>query len=268
MARPCTDESGGSLNQEHTDDPSIPCGRAVPSEVGDPEPLDQSLRSLAGILFAGRSAEASLDAVAQLARRTIPGCDAASVTVMERGKPKTTVSTSEVAAIIDRHQYEGDDGPCLEAIRTQTVIRVDSYEDEERWPAFVPAVLHHDVHSSLSLPLLALDEPVGALNLYSRRQAGFVSAESVGEVFATQAAITLANATAYQRATELAQNLTVALEHRDVIGQAKGILIAQDGVSAEEAFDILRRASQRSNRRLHDVAAEIVGRHTPGGPAE
>jgi GAF domain-containing protein len=235
---------------------------------GEEESLDASLHALAGILFAGRSAVSTLEAVAHLAQRTIPGCDAASVTIMEGGKPQTTVSTAEIAVIIDRHQYATDEGPCLEAMRTQTVVRVDSFDDETRWPRFVPEVRTQGVHSSLSLPLVAVDSAVGALNLYSWKHAGFLHAEPVGTMFAAQAAITLANATAYHRATELARNLALALEHRDMIGQAKGILIAQDRVSSEEAFDILRRASQRSNRKVYDLAAEIVVRNTGRGPAD
>jgi AmiR/NasT family two-component response regulator len=72
----------------------------------------------------------------------------------------------------------------------------------------------------------------------------------------------LANATAFHRATDLVANLTRALDHRDIIGQAKGILIAQQRVTADQAFDILRRASQRSNRKLFELAADIVARHT------
>lgn len=228
--------------------------------------LDESLDALAGIVFAGQSAEATLEAVAALAQRTIPGCDAASVTFVENGKPRTTVSTAEVAASIDRHQYGRNEGPCLEAIKTQTTVRVDSYEDESRWPAFLPAVRGEGIQSSLSLPLVSLDDPVGALNLYSRAVAGFAQAEPVGEAFAARAAVTVANARAYHRATDLARNLTLALEHRDVIGQAKGILIAQDGVTSEEAFDILRRASQRSNRKVYELAADIVARNTTRAP--
>jgi GAF domain-containing protein len=234
----------------------------VPFELdGDGDPLEASLHHLARLLFIGRSAETTLDAVAQLAQRTIPGCDAASVTVTEGGRPRTTVSTADVAVAIDRRQYAADQGPCLEAMRNQVVVRVDTYEGESRWPAFAPAVAEHGMHSSLSLPLAALDQPIGALNLYSETAGAFVEAEPIGLVFAAQAAITLANATAYHRATDLAHNLTLALEHRDVIGQAKGILMAQDKVSSEEAFDILRRASQRSNRKVHELAAEIVARN-------
>jgi GAF domain-containing protein len=238
------------------------------SDLTEEGPLTESLLSLARILFAGRSVEDTLDAVAHLAQQNIPGCDAASVTVMHDGRPSTTVSTGAMAWDVDQHQYSFDEGPCLDAVRLRTIVRVDSYIGETRWPQLTPAALEHGARSSLSLPLVALDEPVGALNLYSTRVAGFDQAEGVGRTFANQAAITMANAAALQRATELARHLSIALERRDVIGQAKGILMAQSGMSSEEAFNVLRRASQRSNRKLHELAEEMVQRHSSAAAAE
>jgi GAF domain-containing protein len=244
------------------------CRSSMSSDLTEEGPITESLLSLARILFAGQSVDETLDAVAHLAQQSIPGCDAASVTVMHDGRPSTTVSTAAMAWDVDQHQYDADEGPCLEAVRLQTIVRVDSYLDEGRWPRLVPAAIEHGVRSSLSLPLVALDEPVGALNLYSTKQSGFDHAEGVGRTFATQAAITLANAAALQRAAELARHLSIALERRDVIGQAKGILMAQSGMSSEEAFDVLRRASQRSNRKLHVLAEEMVQRHASPEAAE
>ena len=87
--------------------------------------IEQSLRSLASILFSGERVEETLAAIARLAEETIPGCDSASVTVIEEGKPRTSVSTSELAAVVDGRQYATDAGPCLQAVRMQEVVRVD-----------------------------------------------------------------------------------------------------------------------------------------------
>ena len=193
----------------------------MPYEVDDETAIQQSLLSLAQILFCDRSVEETLEAVAALAQQAVGGCDSASVTVMRNGRPQTTASTSELAWDIDQHQYGADEGPCLDAVRLNRVIRVDSYAEEQRWPELTAAAQEHGAKSSLSLPLFTQDDPVGALNLYSRSEAGFDGADGVGEAFATQAAITLANATAYQRAVELANGLQIALERRDVIGQAR-----------------------------------------------
>lgn len=229
------------------------------------EGLEQSFQELAGLLFSGMDVNETLQKVAALAQRAIPGCDAGSITVVDGGRPHTAASTAELAERVDDHQYATGEGPCLECIRQQATVPVDSYRGLERWPRFVPQARSHGVASSLSLPLFAGDEVIGALNLYAVEEHGFTGAEPVGEAFARQAAITLANATAYYRAAELAQHLAVALEHRDVIGQAKGVLMVAQGVAADEAFDMLRRASQRSNRKLYDVARDIVERPSSGG---
>src|SRR5207249_1730813 len=137
------------------------------------------------------------------------------------------VSTDPLAEVVDEHQYGADEGPCLEAMRMQHTVRVDLF-DGARWKRFAPAALAAGVRSALSLPLVAGEDATGALNLYGTRPAAFAGSEAVGETFARQAAITLANATAFYRAADLAANLALALEHRDVIGQAKGILMATE----------------------------------------
>lgn len=234
----------------------------VSFDLSDEGRVEESLRILACTLLSEHTAEETLGSIAGLAQRTIPGCDTASVTVMEDGRPRSTVSTSDVARAVDQHQYDDDDGPCLTAVRQRQVMRVDSYAEDQRWPRFATAALRHGVHSSLSVPLMAGTEPVGALNLYSETTLGFADAEPTSTVFATQAAITLANSTAFHRASALADNLGIALGHRDTIGQAKGILMAQRGLSPDEAFDVLRRASQHSNRKVYDLAVEVVERRS------
>jgi GAF domain-containing protein len=232
------------------------------SSLNDEVSLDQSLLALARILFAGRTAEETLRSVVQLAKDTIGGCDSASVTMVENGRPRTTVSTSALADEIDQHQYGNDEGPCLDAVRLHKTVVVNSMEHDSRWPHFTPAAFALGARSSLSLPLLALDDPVGALNMYSLTEASFTDAEQVGAVFAGQAAITLANASAFHHANDLARNLTIALERRDVIGQAKGIIMAERDIAAEEAFELLRRVSQNANKKLHDIALEVVDRRS------
>ena len=233
----------------------------------DNEHLERAVHELAGMLFAGQTTEATLEAVASLAQRVLPGCESVSVTLVKGGRPTTTNSTGAVATHMDKTQYESGRGPCLEAMQTQQVVRVDSLDDATSWPAFKEEAETQGMGSVLSLPLTVGHDAVGALNLYSLDPAAFRASEGVGLMFARQAAITLANAQALRQAEELAQQLAVALEHRDVIGQAKGILMERSALSSEEAFDVLRRASQRSNRKLYDIATEIVARREKPGPA-
>lgn len=229
------------------------------------EALQSGLRGLAAMLLTEQSAEEVLANVTSMAAAALPGCDAASISLIRNGHASTPVCSTEIAKDVDNSQYETGEGPCLQAAKNHVVVRVDSFDTEDRWPAFAKRAVEKGVMSSLSLPLSATGEVVGSLNMYSRKPANFQGAEENATMFAQQASITLANAQALQRAQELAQQLAVALENRDVIGQAKGIIMAAEGVSSAAAFEVLRRASQRSNRKLHEIAREIVERRVGSG---
>lgn len=241
------------------------------SGEGDPrDPLESGLRQLAEMLLAEQSTENVLGSVVSLAAQALPGCEAASISLVRQGRPTTPASSAEVATAADHCQYEAGEGPCLSAIESGQTVRVDSFAAEHRWPRFVEKAREQQIASVLSVPLVVADQVLGALNLYSRRPFNFEGSEQSASTFARQASITLSNQRALREAEDLAQQLAVALENRDVIGQAKGIIMASEGVSSDEAFDVLRRASQRSNRKLHDIAREIVERRSPpresGGP--
>ena len=223
-------------------------------------PLQAALRGLAEMLLGDQEPEEVLASVTSLAADALAGCAAASVSLVRNGRPATTVCSADIARAVDHSQYDNHEGPCLCAIESAEIIRVDSFADDGRWPAFAKEAVEQGVMSCLAYPLQVGTEVLGALNLYSLRPGAFVGAERDGAVFARQASITLTNAVAMRRAQELAQQLAVALENRDVIGQAKGIIMASEGVSPDEAFDVLRRASQREHRKLHDIAREMVER--------
>jgi len=123
------------------------------------------------------------------------------------------------------------------------------------------------VESSLSLPLRVADESLGAMNLYARVPDGFSDDdESIGVELAATASIVLANASAYWQAAQLGEQLSEAMRSRAVIEQAKGILMARSPeLTADEAFGMLRHASQRENVKLRDIAQRIVDRRPSAG---
>ena len=218
------------------------------------------------MVLADHSTQGLLVAITVLARRTLPGCLAASITLVHEGRPATHVSSGDLAEDADGWQYLAGDGPCLAAIRDAVTVRVDSFAHEPRWPAFAAQAVGCDIHSSLSIPLVVHDDVAGALNLYGGEDAAFAAGENPAAKFAGQAAVTLANAKALYDAQDLAGQLAGALEHREVIGQAMGILMATERVSADDAMDILRRASNRANRKVSAIAGDIVdhrGREAP-----
>ena len=175
--------------------------------------------------------------------------------------------TDELAPELASAQYETGIGPCLDSFRHRQVFRIDDTTKDDRWPPFSEACAAHGVRSTMSIPMVANHEGVGALNYYSRSPNGFSAEdEEIGGQFGAQAAIVLANAQAYWDAHQLSQDLNEAMKSRAVIEQAKGILMAQ-GRTADEAFQILVRASQRENVKLREVATELVRRAEQRRPA-
>lgn len=202
----------------------------------------------------------SLRRIAEAGRDLLDGCIAASVTVIDAGRPTTMGATDEVANDLDQAQYDAGDGPCLTSAREERLVRIDDLSTEDRWPAFRAIAQRHGVASSMSVPLL-LEGPsaAGALNAYGETRGVFGDGHvKVAEGFAEQASIAVSNVVAYWAALDLSTNLKAAMEHRGVIEQAKGILMGELRCSPDEAFDVLRQRSQRENRKLRDVASDVV----------
>jgi GAF domain-containing protein len=230
------------------------------SDEGTPHERSQFGALTWTIITEDANLQAALQRVAETGCSQITGCAAASVTIIEGERKVTVGSTSEVAEVLDTAQYAGDDGPCLTAAREQRLVRVHDTAIDERWPTFSSSARSHGVASSLSVPLsLPGDNKFGGFNVYSNAPGGFGEAdEELCQAFASQASIVVANAQAYWAVLELSLNLTKAMESRAVIEQAKGMLMSTHRIGADAAFEILRVQSQSSNRKLRDVAAELV----------
>jgi GAF domain-containing protein len=223
-----------------------------------PDGFAQSLRALSSLMVDEESLDETLHRVATLTRMSLSACDMASVT-LEDSTTRTAACTDEAALAIDEAQYAADAGPCLEAFRSGAVVELPVIADDGRWPGFAAAATERGVVSSLSLPLIHRGQARGAFNLYANGPHAFTAADrNYGMLFAEQAAVAIANAEVYWRTYDLTQNLQAALDNRDVIGQAKGILMARHGITAEQAFDELRRASQRRNMKLRDIADDVA----------
>lgn len=232
-----------------------------PREAGD----DRLFAKLAGIVLTGQSFSDLLDHIVDMAVSVVGATTGASVSAVhrERERLETTNATSREIRHVDEAQYEECEGPCVEAIRTgeEIAVRIPI----EQWPRFNEAAMKSGVRSVFSLPLSADGRTLGALNLYSATDVALPDADvRVARSLAAQAGVVVANAAALAVAEITNQQLQEALETRDLIGQAKGILMAREGIDADAAFDVLRRASQRSNRKLRDIAAEIVRPTDPG----
>jgi GAF domain-containing protein len=222
-------------------------------------PFTASLAALSRFFVGDATLEDTLERVAGLAVEAIAPADMAGVTMVVEGARRTPVFTHASAPEIDEAQYATGKGPCVQALESGQVTEIASTCEPGRFEEFRAAAAAHGVLSTLSFPLLVDQRPVGALNLYSRRERAFGDAErSDGAVFAAHAAIVLANAHAYWDARELSTGLGEAMKNRAVIEQAKGMLMAAEGLDEEEAFAVLVRASQRQNVKLSVVASRLM----------
>jgi GAF domain-containing protein len=229
--------------------------------VPDQQSFDASeaFAELGRIKLSETNLDGVLYRVAQLAKRTIAGADEVSVTLVRDKGAHTAAHTGQTALILDEWQYKLGSGPCLDAAASTATVSVPDLSDDDRWPVYRRHALDAGVHSSLSVGLPVHDTVTGALNVYSSKPDGFdQDAVLVAQTFSGYAAVALANAHLYEASATLAEQMQAAMEHRAVIEQAKGILIGGRGCTSEEAFVILRKLSQDTNRKLHDVAAALV----------
>ena len=198
------------------------------------------------------------DRVVVLAVQTLPAARFASITVSDGAGVRTSHSSGAEALAADQVQYQEDGGPCLEALRTSRQIDL-TIAEADHWPEFKAKAQELGVSRVLSTPLVQRDTTLGALNLYTDGDGDITPADRrTANLFAEQAAVLLANALTVITATDMAKQLEQALASREIIGEAKGILMERESCDRDQAFDILRRASQRENRKLRDLAEELV----------
>lgn len=209
---------------------------------------------------------AALGRIAGTGCSMVANCAGASVTIIEAGRAITVGSSGELAQSLDDAQYAADDGPCLSAARGGLMVRMTNASGEDRWPRFTAAALEQGVRSSLSVPLtLSRQDTVGGFNIYGANEDGFTSEdESLCRSFAAQASVVVSNVQAYWAAFDLSNNLSKAMESRATIEQAKGILMSTQRVGADAAFEMLRQRSQSENRKLRDVADDVVRKAVEG----
>jgi GAF domain-containing protein len=223
---------------------------------------------MSGVLLSHETVDGALRMITALADETVLGSVGAGITLVDsRGRKTSRASSGPLVEEADRLQYELDEGPCLTAWATRTLVRIDDTATELRWYEWCQRVLASGLRSTLSAPLLAGDEALGAIKLYAREPAAFHPRdEHLLVLFAAQAAVLVANLQAHAAAVRLSEDLKTALRSRDLIGQAKGILIANRGVDEDEAFRLLAAASQRQNVKLVEVARSIVESARSGRP--
>ena len=218
-----------------------------------------AVNELAGLLVDEQDLPDLLCRVAELAVRTIPHCTAASVTLVQAGRPSTVAQTAQLALDADQAQYASGQGPCLEAMRLQQITRFSSDGDNSLWPRFAASAGDLGITAVLAAPLVASGRSVGALNMFCAAGGSFDDVnDEVVALFSDQAAVALANVRLYDESRLLSSQLAEAMASRSLIEQAKGVLMERGAADEDAAFDQLRLQSQRVNRKLRDVATDVV----------
>jgi GAF domain-containing protein len=227
----------------------------------DPDSLTElslSVTETAQALFTAGSVYDTLASVVALAVATIDGCDYAGVFLLDGGVVSTPVHTDAVVPQIDALQHEANEGPCLDAIAHRTVFYAEDLSTDLRWPRFSTHAAASGIRSVLALPLSA-DTQLGAVNLYARFPIAFGMADRAkATILASLASLALAIAHSHEDEERRTVNFQTALRSREIIGEAMGILMERERISADQAFGILRRASQHLNIKLREVAQNLV----------
>jgi len=245
-------------------EPAAPTGPAPGSSD-----VATMLTQLGGVVLSLETVQTTVDLVTRLAATTIPGTAGAGVSLVDARSHRTTAASDPLVEQADALQYDLGSGPCLSAWGEGTAVRVDDLSTEVRWPAWTAAAAALGVQSMLSVPLVTAGTSVGAMKVYSRHRHTYDDrAEEVLGLFAQQASVLLANMMTLSDARRLSAQLSDALHRRDVVGQAKGVLLARGAADEQTAFAMLVAASSRTGTRLPQVAAQLLASLTdrPGGP--
>jgi hypothetical protein len=214
---------------------------------------------LAALVYSADSFTDVYDAIVDAARRLVPGCDHASLMILREGAFETTSASDEVAEHVDRLERELREGPCLDAIESDSAYHDSDISARSQWPRLAErALVETPVRGMAGFRVLAGEGRVGALNLFSDRP-GALTLTSVDHGIVLASFLSVALVAAHER--RAASTLRQGLASNREIGKAIGLLMAQHKIGDEQAFGLLRRASQDMNVKLAEVARQVVEKH-------
>ncbi|GAC67549.1 GAF and ANTAR domain-containing protein [Gordonia soli] len=217
------------------------------------------VRTMHAVPESPENESAVLASITEGAVNFVPGAQYAGVLLVDKKKNfETLAPTHPVVVEADQIQKDTDEGPCLEAAWEHSMILVSDMEHDLRFPAFsARTIAETTLRSGLSFQLFTHQGTMGALNIFADEPNVFdENSEEIGLLFATHAALAL-------RAARQQQNFRSALASRDIIGQAKGMIMERFSIDSVAAFELLRRLSQESNTPLVSVAANLVDAEVP-----
>lgn len=221
-----------------------------------PAHVDETIRAAMVQLIRGHAKDTALEhalfSITSSAVELIEGVDFADMLVMYEGEGRSVAPTMPLAVELGTVQLSHQQGPCLDAAIKETLIISTDLREEIRWPSFAPAAVAVGVHAIVSYRLIPQHKATGALNLFSHEPRSLDEAgKTMGALLATMATVAMMTAVREEQ-------FETALASRDVIGQAKGILMNHYRVDADRAFEMLRSLSQHDNIPLRTIALQII----------
>ncbi|MGV0745135.1 GAF and ANTAR domain-containing protein [Mycolicibacterium sp. XJ870] len=198
--------------------------------------------------------DAVLSELAESGVSYIPTAQHGGITIATRdGKLHTAAATSDYAVLLDKIQQRCAEGPCLTAAWEQHITKIDDVETEQRWPAYCKDARDETpIRSIMAFQLYADQQTMGALNFYAEQPYAFdAEAIEAGLIVATHTALAW-------NLLRRDEQFRSALASRDIIGQAKGMIMERFKIDSVQAFEVLKRLSQSSNVPLADIARDIV----------
>ncbi|CAN5752016.1 GAF and ANTAR domain-containing protein [soil metagenome] len=224
-----------------------------------PDEVRRNIDVVNRLLATQRTLPAKLEAVAVLLAVTVPDCASVSVALVVEGAAITGAASSELAIEADLVQYATGDGPCLEAAAAAKAVRIDVLEHDERWVHFAPGALRVGIESVLSVPLVSEEVVVGSINLYSQVPNGLgIEAERRVLPVAAYAAGLIARSPLFAASLDLVDGLVEAVEVRDLIARAMGVLRGVHGLDEADALAELRRRALAEDHSIGEVAGRIL----------
>jgi len=231
------------------------CGQPSEQNTGTAgaQDLAQALSEIARDLQQASDLAGVMARVVRSAVALVPGAQDGSISLVHaRRKITSHGATGDLPRLFDQLQEQTGQGPCLDAVFERETVRVEDLATEDRWPDLACRAAEAGIHGALCLQLFVAGDDLGTLNLISRQPGAFGDdSEQVGLLLAAHAAVAVSDA------LQLA-GVTRALANRDLIGQAKGVLMERHKLTSQQAFDLLAQASQNTNRTIAGVAEDIT----------
>ena len=238
------------MSDDAADDPVRSARNSQDREIDPGAALD--LSEMARRFEAGVDEAEVMQRIVDVAAREVDGAWGAAITLLSHGRVLSPAHTNDVINLVSTAQTELNQGPCVDTARHEVTLRSDDLRTERRWPRWAALAVEHGVLSAMSFQLFVSTHSMGALDVYATSAGAFTDdAENTGLLLASHAAIAMAG-------SRKADNLRLALESRDIIGQAKGIIMERYKVGAPQAFDMLLYVSQHTNVKLRDLADNLA----------